>query len=71
VICGFLNIYPARPHLRTKVPPFVYWNFAYSALACFRMGLSGSASLQGARKSLCWAAFTHRIAFAHVETITE
>ena len=26
-------------------------NFAYSALACFRMGMSGSASFQRAKKS--------------------
>jgi hypothetical protein len=29
-----------------------YCSFAYSALACFRMGMSGSASFQSARKSL-------------------
>ena len=29
-----------------------YCNFAYSALACFRMGMSGSASFQSMRKSL-------------------
>jgi hypothetical protein len=29
-----------------------YCNFAYSALACFRMGMSGSASFQRVRKSL-------------------
>jgi Phage integrase family len=29
-----------------------YCNFAYSALACFRMGMSGSASFQSVRKSL-------------------
>ena len=28
-----------------------YCNFAYSALACFRMGMSGSASFQRVRKS--------------------
>src|SRR5438874_1225399 len=28
-----------------------YCSFAYSALACFRMGMSGSASFQRARKS--------------------
>jgi len=28
-----------------------YCNFAYSALACFRMGISGSASFQRVRKS--------------------
>jgi hypothetical protein len=28
-----------------------YCNFAYSALACFRMGMSGSASFQSVRKS--------------------
>jgi hypothetical protein len=27
-----------------------YWSFAYSALACFRMGMSGSASFQSAKK---------------------
>ncbi len=27
-----------------------YCNFAYSALACFRMGMSGSASFQSMRK---------------------
>src|ERR1019366_227025 len=32
-----------------------YRSFAYSALACFRMGMSGSASFQSVRKSL-WAA---------------
>ena len=29
-----------------------YCNFAYSALACFGMGMSGSASFQRVRKSL-------------------
>ena len=29
-----------------------YCNFAYSALACFRMGMSGSASFQIAKKDL-------------------
>jgi hypothetical protein len=29
-----------------------YRSFAYSALACFRMGMSGSASFQSVRKSL-------------------
>jgi len=29
-----------------------YFNFAYSALASFRMGMSGSASFQRVRKSL-------------------
>src|SRR5207245_7522516 len=29
-----------------------YCSFAYSVLACFRMGISGSASFQRARKSL-------------------
>jgi hypothetical protein len=28
-----------------------YFRFAYSALACFRMGMSGSASFQSVRKS--------------------
>ena len=28
-----------------------YFNFAYSALACFRMGTSGSASFHNAKKS--------------------
>jgi len=28
-----------------------HFSFAYSALACFRMGISGSASFQSARKS--------------------
>jgi hypothetical protein len=28
-----------------------YFNFAYSALASFRMGMSGSASFQSVRKS--------------------
>ena len=31
--------------------PTSYCNFAYSALACFRMGMSGSASFQRLRKS--------------------
>jgi hypothetical protein len=30
---------------------FIYWDFAYSARACFRMGISGSASFQSAKKS--------------------
>jgi hypothetical protein len=29
-----------------------YRSFAYSAFACFRMGMSGSASFQSVRKSL-------------------
>jgi len=33
-------------------PPRDYCSFAYSALASFRMGMSGSASCQSARKSL-------------------
>lgn len=28
-----------------------YWSFPYSASACFRMGISGSASFQSVRKS--------------------
>jgi len=31
--------------------PSRYCSFAYSALACFRMGMSGSASFQSVRKS--------------------
>jgi hypothetical protein len=30
---------------------FSYFNFAYSALACFRIGMSGSASFHSAKKS--------------------
>jgi hypothetical protein len=30
----------------------LHCSFAYSALACFRMGISGSASFQRVRKSL-------------------
>jgi hypothetical protein len=29
-----------------------YWSFAYSVFACFRIGMSGSASFQIVRKSL-------------------
>jgi hypothetical protein len=40
---------------RVMVPPGMarrcYCSFAYSALACFRMGVSGSASFQSAKKS--------------------
>jgi hypothetical protein len=36
-----------RDEIRTEH----YCNFAYSALACFRMGMSGSASFQSERKS--------------------
>jgi hypothetical protein len=36
--------------------PNSYYSFAYSALACFRIGMSGSASSQSARKS-SYAAF--------------
>ena len=32
-------------------PDICYFSFAYSALACCRMGMSGSASFQRARKS--------------------
>jgi hypothetical protein len=42
-----------RPELTRVFSSFAinYRNFAYSALACFRMGMSGSASFQRARKS--------------------
>ena len=35
----------------TSIYELHYFNFAYSALACFRMGMSGSASFQRVRKS--------------------
>ena len=42
--------------LRTKPPPrqlsSAHCSFAYSALACLRMGMSGSASFHSERKSL-------------------
>ena len=38
--------------IRTSPQGRGYWSFAYSALASFRMGMSGSASLQSVRKSL-------------------
>jgi hypothetical protein len=40
--------------LRVQVTAYLtgYCSFAYSALACFRMGMSGSASFQRVRKSL-------------------
>ena len=31
---------------------FDYWNLAYSIFACFRIGMSASASFQSVRKSL-------------------
>ena len=34
-----------------KTDPSPYCNFAYSALACFRIGMSGSASFHSVRKS--------------------
>jgi hypothetical protein len=41
------------PHgtLRRRLGQLSYCNFPYSALACFRMGMSGSASFQRLRKS--------------------
>jgi prepilin-type N-terminal cleavage/methylation domain-containing protein len=50
VAVRFRNTYSARSHLRTQVSNS-YCSFAYSALACFRMGISGSASFQSDRKS--------------------
>jgi hypothetical protein len=41
----------AKPESLLRVP-HLYCSFAYSALACFRMGMSGSASFQIVRKSL-------------------
>jgi hypothetical protein len=44
-----------KPHLSlqmTRARSAGYCSFAYSALACFRMGMSGSASFQSVRKSL-------------------
>ena len=40
-----------RKKQKQKTNPSPYCNFAYSALACFRMGMSGSASFQSVRKS--------------------
>ena len=37
---------------RFAVFPLAYRSFSYSALASFRMGMSGSASFQRVRKSL-------------------
>jgi hypothetical protein len=45
-----------RAPSQTERPERTHCNFAYSALACFRMGMSGSASFQRARKSW-YAAF--------------
>ena len=47
---GFHNIYRAAAMF--GVNSNRYCNFAYSALASFRMGMSGSASFHNARKSL-------------------
>ena len=45
-----------QPYGKAECPAFLaialYRNLAYSALACFRMGMSGSASFQRARKSI-------------------
>jgi hypothetical protein len=41
------DAFPVTPPLSERS----YCNFAYSALACFRMGMSGSASFQSVRKS--------------------
>jgi redox-sensitive bicupin YhaK (pirin superfamily) len=64
VVCGdFLGVRKGRwrawrPIRITSISPFrrssrttSYCSFAYSALACFRRGMSGSASFQRARKS--------------------
>jgi len=37
--------------LRNRLP-LIHGNFAYSARACFRMGMSGSASFQSVRNWL-------------------
>ena len=60
-----INSYPTDLRFPSDVPiigfqcPRLFWvergnycSFAYSALACFRMGMSGSASFQSVRKSL-------------------
>jgi hypothetical protein len=48
VSVGRLCVAPARHNLSSRA----HCNFAYSALACFRMGMSGSASFQRVRKSV-------------------
>ena len=40
-----------RTRANVNAAPPDYCNFAYSAFACFRMGMSGSASFQRVRKS--------------------
>jgi hypothetical protein len=41
----------AIPKVKTKTNPAGYFNFTYSAFACFRIGMSGSASFHNAKKS--------------------
>lgn len=50
---GFLRLTDNTPSGKTGLPLTIllYCSFAYSALACFRMGTSGSASFQSVRKS--------------------
>jgi hypothetical protein len=43
------NNYPLTVRLGRSVSS--YCNFSYSALACFKTGMSGSASFQNAKKS--------------------
>ena len=47
------NAFPAtRVSVKDRATPAGYFSFAYSALASFRMGMSGSASFQRVRNSL-------------------
>jgi hypothetical protein len=54
---GVLGVWPwfrqlSAKQQATELKSFPYCTFAYSALASFRMGMSGSASFQSVRKSL-------------------
>ncbi len=46
-----LPAYPVPTNRRLWLMMINYRNPAYSALACFKMGMSGSASFQRAKKS--------------------
>ena len=54
--CRVQLSYSRESRAPNKTPPRLlqssHCSFAYSALACFRMGMSGSASFQRVRKSL-------------------
>jgi hypothetical protein len=43
-----MGFYRGKPEMKADLP--AHWSFAYSVLASFRMGMSGSASFRRVRK---------------------